>query len=319
MDFFENIYEKGLLTKKVDELDLGKNKGIFVKIGIISETTGFLIIRNNDPTETTSEDFYGQERVVIPGSKWRGAERTYSLSLFRKFKGLIPEGYERNAIEKKDLLIQNPLTALFGDSSIGADIEASSVASRIYYDWSYSFERLALITERITHNTLSETGTILMEKNGEVASNALYNTQYIKPGIKFIRFVTLENVSKELLDIAVLVILGTRRYGARTAILGENVFNNIVAIGFSRKDRPITSYTILSEAWETERYEPEKMIVDKMRSVYGDNLLAGDELKSYLNSVSELKNDESKLREYSQAIVNKMKSDWKDRFEKKKK
>jgi CRISPR-associated protein Csc2 len=319
MDYMERIYEKGLLPRNIEEIDLGKNKGIFVKIGIVAETTGFLIIRNNEPTETTSEEFFGQERVVIPGSKWRGAERTYALSIFRKYKGLIPQDYERNAIDKKELLINNPLSALFGDSSIGSGNEATSIASRIYYDWSYSFEPLGLITERITHNTLSESGAILMEDGGKTASNALYNTQYIKPGVKFIRFVTLENVSRELLDIASLTIIGTRRYGARTAIVGENVYNKIVAIGFSRADRPVTSYTILSEAWESGVYDPEGRILEAMKLNYGENILVGEELNAYIKDVIELKNNESKLREYSNAIVNKMKKDWKDRFEKKKK
>jgi CRISPR-associated protein Csc2 len=319
MEYLEKIFEKGLIARSIDEIDLGKNKGIFVKIGIVSETKGFLIIRNNDPTETTSEEFFGQERVVIPGSKWRGAERTYALSLLRKFNGLVPQEYERNAIEKKELLIRNPLSALYGDSSIGSGIEASSIASRIYYDWSYSFEPLGLITERFTHNTLSESGTILMEEEGKTARNAIYNTQYIKPGVKFVRFVTLENVSKELLDLAILTIMGTRRYGARTAIVGENIYNNIVGIGFSRGDKPVTSYTLLSNAWSNNNYDPEKQIAQNMTDIYGDYLLSGNELKIYLSEVTKLKDDKDKLTQYANAIVKKMQKDWKDRFEKKKK
>lgn len=318
MEYLEKIFEKGLLARSIEEIDLGKNKGIFVKIGIVSETTSFLIIRNNDATETTSEEFFGQERVVIPGSKWRGAERTYALSLLRKYNGLVPQEYERNAIEKKELLIRNPLSALYGDSSIGTGNEATSIASRIYYDWSYSFEPLGLITERFTHNTLSESGTILWDKDkGEPARNALYNTQYIKPGVKFVRFVTLENVSKELLDLAILTIMGTRRYGARTAIVGENIYNNIIAIGFSRGDKPLTSYTLLSDAWSTNNYDPEKQIAQNMEGIYGDYLLSGNDLKSYLSEVINLKDDKDKLTQYANAIVKKMQIDWKDRFEKK--
>jgi len=318
MEYLEKVFEKGLIARRIEEIDLGKNKGIFVKIGIVSETTSFLIIRNNDATETTSEEFFGQERVVVPGSKWRGAERTYALSLLRKYNGLVPQEYERNAIEKKELLIRNPLSALYGDSSIGSGSEATSIASRIYYDWSYSFEPLGVITERFTHNTLSESGTILMEEQGKTASNALYNTQYIKPGVKFVRFVTLENVSKELLDLAILTIMGTRRYGARTAIVGENIYNNIIAIGFSKGDKPLTSYTLLSNAWSTNNYDPEKQIAQNMAEIYGDYLLSGNDLKSYLSEVIKLKDDKDKLTQYANAIVKKMQNDWKDRFEKKK-
>ncbi len=310
MTVLEKYIERGLIPKSVEELDLGKNKGIFVKIGIVSETTGYLIIRNNDATETTSEEFYGEERVVIPGSKWRGAERSFALALLRKVDGIIPKEYSRNAVIRKDLIISNPLSILFGDSSIGEGQEMLSIASRIYYDWSYSYESLGKITERLTHNSLSDSGAILTDESGKVQSNALYNIQYIKPGVKFIRFITLENVSKEFIDLAAMTITGTTRYGARTAILGYNVFNKILGIGFAKGDKPISSYSIMSQAWQKEDYNPEELIIESMKTNYGENLLKSDELQQYLNEIKETYQDNQKLKESMERIMNKAKSDW---------
>jgi len=54
-----------------------------------------------------------------------------------------------------------------------------------------------------------------------------------------------------------------------------------------------------------------------MEGIYGDYLLGGNDLKSYLSEVIKLKDDKDKLTQYANAIVKKMQIDWKDRFEKK--
>ncbi|WP_075056806.1 hypothetical protein [Thermogymnomonas acidicola] len=64
--------EAGLLKKSVGDLDLRRNSGLFMKVAVVSETKSFFICRNNEPTETTSEMFFGYDRVVVPGPKWRG-------------------------------------------------------------------------------------------------------------------------------------------------------------------------------------------------------------------------------------------------------
>lgn len=131
--------EAGLLKKSVGDLDLRRNSGLFMKVAVVSETKSFFICRNNEPTETTSEMFFGYDRVVVPGPKWRGgAERGTALTLFR-WAGAVPENYHRNAVSAKSLL-KNPVSLIYGDSSTGSGREAASIASRCYYDWSYSYE-----------------------------------------------------------------------------------------------------------------------------------------------------------------------------------
>ncbi len=305
------IVNKGLLVK-TENLDLKKNHGIYIKIGIVSETIGFLISRNNEATELTSENIYGDERCLIPAQKWRAAERSYLLSELRKVNGIIPPEYARN-MNKTKAPLKNPTSLLFGDSSIGSGENMGSIASRSFYDWAYSFEPSGEISTRLTHNTLSEDGTILHDPKGKTESNAIYNIPYIKPGVKFIRFVTLENCSLELLQLQLIGILGTSRYGARTAILGDNVSNHIISIGFSKGEKAISSYSVLSKDWETSGYNPENDVLQSMKESYGeDNVLDGDELTSFLKDTWNLKSNTDSLTALCETLNVKQENDWQE-------
>ena len=308
LDIIENLIENKKLLR-IEETDLRKNYGIFLKIGIVSETIGFMIDRNNDATELTSEYFQGAERLVVPAQKWRGAERSYLLAELRKAGGTIPNEYSRNMVTKKKFL-KNPSSLIFGDSSTGSGIEAAGIASRIFYDWSYSYEPLARIALRYTHNTLSEDGTILHEQNGTPKSNALFNIPYVRPGVKLIRFVSMENSSWEMLLLALLAISGTSRYGARTAILGDNIRNKIVCIGFSKQETPISSYSVLMKAWGSDSYDPENLILNDMRVLYGKDLIEGEDLKRLMNEVNEVRHSTDRLRSIGSIILDKMDKDW---------
>ncbi len=312
MEKLEEIMKRGLLTN-IDKMDLKKNHGYYIKIGIVSETIGFLISRNNEPTELTSENFADDERVIIPAQKWRAPERSYLLSILRKLDGIIPAGYARNMNKNKSYL-KNPTSLLYGDSAISSD--GGSIASRSFYDWSYSFEPIGEISTRLTHNTLSEDGTILHSESGDVESNALYNIPYIKPGVKFIRFVTLENSPLELLRLEILAILGCTRYGARTAILGDNIKNNIIAIGFSKGDKPISSYQIMEMAWAKKEYKPEQMIENEMLNSYGlENILNGNDLIEFIQDTISKGKDKKEMQTICESINTKMEIDWKEFWE----
>jgi len=305
----DNIINKGLLAK-TENIDLKKNYGMYIKIGIVSETIGFLISRNNEATELTSENIYGDERCLIPAQKWRAAERSYLLSELRKLNGVIPPEYSRN-MNKTRAPLKNPTSLLFGDSSIGPQNDMGSIASRTFYDWAYSFEPLGEISTRLIHNTLAEDGTILHDPKGKPESNAIYNIPYIKPGVKFIRFVSMENSSLELLQLQLIAILGTSKYGARTAILGDNAKNNIISIGFSKGEKPISSYSILSKDWEGSKYDPENDVLNAMKESYGeDNIISGEELKSFLNDTWKMKSNNDMLLALCETLNSKMENDW---------
>lgn len=307
----KNLLEIGkeMNLPDINQLDLKKNYGIFLKIGIVSETRGFFINRNNEATEITSETFMNEERLVVPASKWRGAERSYLLSELRKIEGAIPEDYSRNMATRKALL-QNPSSLIYGDSSTGSGSEAAGIASRVFYDWSYSFEPLPQISLRLLHNSLSEGGTILQEEGGKVKSNALYNIPYIKPGVKLIRYVSVENCSIEMLALILMAISGTTRYGARTAILGDNMKNTVIAIGYSKRETPISSYSTVKKSWESGEYNPEESVLSEMKKSYGENLLYGEELDCLMDLASKIRNDKAELKGICNVLNAKMGKDW---------
>lgn len=308
LDVIEKLIENKKLLK-IEEIDLKKNYGYFLKIGIVSETIGFFINRNNEPTELTSDFFEGSERLVVPAQKWRGPERSYMLSELRKAGGIIPDEYNRNMVVNKKLL-KNPSSLIFGDSSTGSGNEAAGIASRMFYDWSYSYEPLARISVRYLHNTISEDGTILHEENGKPKSNALYNIPYVRPGVKLIRYVSMENSSIEMLLLALMTISGTSRYGARTAILGDNIKNDIIAIGLSKQETPLSSYSTMVKAWHSNTYEPENLVMSEMKEIYGTDLVAGNDLRNLMNEVSEIRHSAGRLRTIGSVLLSKMDMDW---------
>ena len=307
---------KELNLPDINEINLKKNYGLFLKIGIVSETSGFFINRNNEATEITSETFLDEERLVVPASKWRGAERSYLLAELRKIDGIIPSGYSRNMVVKKALL-KNPTSLIYGDSSTGSGIEAASIASRLFYDWAYSFEPLPEISVRITHNSLSEEGTILHEENGKVKPNAIFNSPYVKPGVKLVRYISVENASIEMLALFLMAIMGTTRYGARTAILGDNMINKIVSIGYSKRETSISSYTTMKKCWEKGEFKPEENVLSEMKEIYGTNMISGERLSQLLKLVHEIKEDRIMLKELCDVINAKIDRDWAEFWEEK--
>lgn len=307
----KNLNEIGKEMKlpDINEMDMKKNQGVFLKIGIVSETTGFFINRNNEATEITSEEFLNEERLVVPASKWRGAERSYLLSELRKVKGIIPSDYSRNMVTRKNLL-KNPSSLIYGDSSTGSGTEAAGIASRVFYDWAYSFEPVPEISVRLTHNSLSDDGTILHEEKGNVKSNAIFNSPYIKPGVKLVRYISVENSSIEMLALVIMAITGTTRYGARTAILGDNMKNKIVAIGYSKREPAVSSFLTVKKSWEKGYYDPEKDILTDMRGAYSSNLLDGEKLSNLIKIVQEIRDDKQLMSELGDILNAKMDRDW---------
>ncbi|AAT42592.1 type I-D CRISPR-associated protein Cas7/Csc2 [Picrophilus oshimae] len=307
----QELIDSGLIIDLKD-LDIRKSYGNFVKIGLISRTIGFFIDRNNDAREITSDEFENSIRAIVPASKWRGPEKSYATSLMRKFN-LIQENYARNMVENKEYL-KNPMSFLFGDTSVKDN--AAAIAARNYYDWSYSYEELAQITLNLQHNSLDESGAILRDGDS-VASNAIYDINYIKPNTKFVRFITLENISPELLYLQIATTLGTTRYGGRTAILGDNIENNIIAIGFSKGERPISSYTVMEEAWQYDKYEPEKLLLERMNDIYGDKLLTGDDLNKIIKDAMDSLGSIDIARKVYGPVNEKIGQQWETLFSKK--
>ncbi|HDN83113.1 MAG TPA: type I-D CRISPR-associated protein Cas7/Csc2, partial [Candidatus Altiarchaeales archaeon] len=63
----------------------GKRTPNYIKLLLVRETTGYLIIRSTEPDEVISTEIGDKEVVVIPSRKLKAREKLTGLLLCRKF------------------------------------------------------------------------------------------------------------------------------------------------------------------------------------------------------------------------------------------
>jgi CRISPR-associated protein Csc2 len=221
------------------------------------------------------------------------------------------ESVRYNSFEGAEYL-NNPNSIVFGDTSTKAG-DTAGLVSRAIYDWAYSLRDVKDITEKLQHNALSEAGTMIDEKTGEMRQS-LYSTEYVLPNTFFPHFITVDNISPELYVHLLSCIVNQYRYGAQTTTNANNITNHLVAIGLAPFEKPITSYTV-SRAWndDANKTEPptiqsvKNLVISQMESVYGANKIVKDndnKIEGLLNWIKELwdEKDKPQLKEiYAQA------------------
>lgn len=266
--------------------DLKQNTLGILKIAVLREVTGNLIIRSNYPDETITFKA-GEEKdlVEIPARKLKSREKLLGLKTCRNFK-VVDEKLRYNVITKSEHLA-NPNSILFGDSVTESN-DAVGLSSRVIYDWAYSIRDVAEITATLQHNALSEGGTMHNEETGKLRQS-LFQVQYVKPNTYFPHFLTLENVTPELLIHLLTCVMNEKRYGAQSTTLGANMQNHIIGVGFSNFEVPVNSFTI-SRDWEEGR----KVTFDSVKEVmkgtmiqaYGEgNFKEGKLLEKLVNTL----------------------------------
>ena len=264
--------------------DLKKNTLGTIKIAILREVTGNLIIRSNYPDETiTFKSSENKDIVEVPARKLKSKEKLLGLKICREFE-VIDENLRYNVIKKSEQL-GNPNSILFGDSVTESN-DAVGITSRAIYDWAYSIRDVSEITETLQHNALSEGGTMWNEEEGKLRQS-LFQVQYIKPGTFFPHFITVENVTPELFIHLLSCVLFERRYGAQSTTLSSNMKNHILSFGLAKFEQPINSYSI-SANWKNDtdvNFESVKNAINnEMKTVYkGNNYKEADEIIEYIN------------------------------------
>jgi CRISPR-associated protein Csc2 len=231
--------------------DLKKNTLGTIKIAILREVTGNLIIRSNYPDETITFKATDKKDIVeIPARKLKSKEKLLGLKICREFD-VVDKSLRYNVI-KEPFHLGNPNSILFGDSVTEGN-NAVGLTSRAIYDWAYSIRDVDAITGTLQHNALSEGGTMWNEEEGKLRQS-LFQVQYIKPGTLFPHFITVENVTPELFIHLLTCILFENRYGAQSTTLSSNIKNHILGFGLSKFEQPINSYSISSN-WDWIKYE----------------------------------------------------------------
>ncbi len=251
--------------------DLKKNTLGTIKIAILREVTGNLIIRSNYPDETiTFKAGENKDIVEIPARKLKSKEKLLGLKICREF-GVVDKEFRYNVVKKKEQL-GNPNSILFGDSVTESN-DAVGITSRAIYDWAYSIRDVDEITGTLQHNALSEGGTMWNEEEGKLRQS-LFQVQYIKPGTLFPHFITVENLTPQLFLHLLSCVLFENRYGAQSTTLSSNMKNHILGFGLSKFEQPINSYSISANWKVSEKVTVETVttaINNAMKKYYGEN------------------------------------------------
>ncbi len=260
---------------------LAQNNAKRFVIALVRETIAPMINRSEEPEETISVMLPDRRQVIeIPARKMKSKEKLLGLRYSRAF-GTVPPGYEYNAVRSPEML-KNPNSVIFGDSVVG-DNEQAMFPSRVKYSSSYSLRERTEITQKLTHNALSEAGT-MWDREEEKHRTSLFSTEYIKPGTLFPSFIDLDDPTPEAL-MHILLCLRETTYGAQTSITGPNIRNHIVAIMACAIEPPISSYTIVESSADlipdVTLLSLSTRIVEALKNYPGD-LLAGDKLEKML-------------------------------------
>lgn len=305
----EKIGKEYFIEKKEGNSEipvLAENNGNRVVIGIIRETIGPFIDRSTIPDETITFriDNGGESRdvVEVPARKFKSKEKLLGTRLCRLY-GIMDKDvadkahkYRYNSLASIEML-RNPVSGIFGDTVVSGDTAGQGMfPSRVLYSSSYSIRDRSLITNRLTHNSLSYNGTMWDQEEGK-NRQSLFETEYVVPGVYFPSFLTLIDPTPETLFF-ILETLRENSYGAQTSITGTNFRNNIIFIAGCDNEPPISSYEISRDINANKiDYETLKsFILDKLKSVSNRNskIITGNELNEILEFVYKAKFDDKK-------------------------
>ena len=299
----QKLYE--VIPKEYFQEKFSKRTPNYIKLLLVRETTGYLIIRSTEPDEVISTEIGDKEVVVIPSRKLKAREKLTGLLLCRKF-GVVHPDLEYNFI-KQAIQLANPNSLVFGDS-VTEEREAIGLPARVLYEWSYSLRPKNEIIEELTHNALSEEGTMWDKERG-THRESLYDVQYVKPGVYFPQFITFPDITPEGFLHVLISILKTTRYGAQSNVMDANIKNHIVAIALDQFEPAISSY-VLSKEWDKDEFTLDNIkqyAVEKLRGcskvVKADNE-AEKPLTKLIELINELLNNESKLRDVYKKLLN---------------
>jgi len=283
----------------------GKRTPNYIKLLLVRETTGYLIIRSTEPDEVISTEIGDKEVVVIPSRKLKAREKLTGLLWCRKF-GVVHPKVEYNFI-KQAIQLANPNSLVFGDS-VTEEREAIGLPARVLYEWSYSLRPKNEIIDELTHNALSEEGTMWDKERG-AHRESLYDVQYVKPGVYFPQFITFPDITPEGFLHVLLSIIKTTRYGAQSNVMDANMKNHIVAIALDQFEPAISSY-LLSREWNKEEVTLDSIkqyAIEKLKECSKVVKFDNDKEKpvtKLMQLINELLNDESKLQEIYKKLLN---------------
>jgi len=302
-EFRRKLYE--VIPKEYFQEKFDKRTPNYIKLLLIRETIGYLIIRSTEPDEVISTEIGDKEVVVIPSRKLKAREKLTGLLLCRKF-GVVHPQLEYNFI-KQAIQLANPNSLVYGDS-VTEEREAIGLPARVLYEWSYSLRPKNEIIDELTHNALSEEG-MMWDKESGTYRESLYEVQYVKPGVYFPQFITFPDITPEGFLHVLISIMKTTRYGAQSNVMDANMRNHIIAIALDQFEPALSSY-ILSREWNGDEITLDRIkqyTVKKLKECSKVVKVDNDTEKpvtKLAQLINELLTNESKLEEIYKKLLN---------------
>lgn len=264
---------------------LAQNNAKRLVIALVREVIGPFINRSEDPEETIFVTLQDERQVIeVPARKMKSKEKLLGLRMCRAF-GVIDPGYEYNAIKTKEML-RNPNSVIFGDTVVETD--QAMLPARVRYSSSYSIRERTDLTQKFTHNALSENKTMWDRETGKHRTS-LFSTEYVKPGTLFPSFLVLDNPTPEMF-MHILTCLRETTYGAQTSITGPNMKNHIVGVMACQNEPPVSSYTITESSADLKEITVDTLsrkMVEALKE-YDGEILEGVKLDGLQKGLSEL-------------------------------
>ena len=257
-------------------------------------TIGPFVNRQDNEGDTIRARINGIDHIRVPARKWKSIEKVRGLQICREY-GVVSPNYLYNEVNDSDLLA-NPVSVVFGDSA-QASQDSAGIPSLAIYEQGLSVQAVHEATERITHNALSEAGTMMNigEKKGEFRQS-LFDMLYVREGMVFLQSITLEAPTRESLAF-ILMTLDATRYGAGKQVLGNNVRNEVIGLLATRNEPPVTPYTVLAElGGDRDPKKAVELYLGQARA-WGGHFVEGDQVEALRTTIRKDSEGRKKLME----------------------
>ncbi len=266
-------------------LALRTNKRLTIVID--REIIGPFVNRSTDPSDTIRyRDHEGRQLVRVPSRKFKSKEKLRGLEICRAY-GLVDKEYEYNNVVRKELL-NNPNSILFGDANVQGD--EAGLPSKFVYGEGLSTEDVSTIAQPLTHNALSEEGTMWDRSKGSFRTS-LFETLSIMPGAHIVQTITIDSPTPESL-VHMLNCLTATRYGAQTSVTGPNIRNRVIGIIATVEEPPVTAYTLNRDLQNMVKKETSgessTLLDDAVKGAFANvigNKILGADAQTFVNKV----------------------------------
>ena len=263
-----------------------------IVIYIQRRVIGPFINRQDNDGDTIRCRIHGHDFIRVPPRKWKSMEKIRGVQLCRVYNA-IDGRYLYNEVQQTRQLA-NPVSVIFGDT-VARSGETAGLPSMAVYEQGLSIQEVRDATDRLTHNALSEFGT-MWNITEDKFRDSLFDTLYVKEGTVFLQSITIDAPSPEAVFF-MLFCLDARRYGAGKQVLGNNIENTVIGILLTHNEPPVTPFTILEELVNrNENITTDnalKLLKSKVKN-WGEKWIDGDEVEKVRD---ELRKDRTKRKE----------------------